>query len=782
MAPAPVDEASPAAAAPGPGRRLARSGWIPAALTVAGAVFVLSYYGVPPVDLAKFAAYRLIVIVVPGTLAWRALRGGGDGLVPDVAAGSALGYALEVLAYLPARAIGQPRLALAVPAAVLIAFVAVPRLRRFWRGPGDRVPTWWAWLVSAAVVFLLVWSAATFYRGHGLTWPGNGSPYIDMTYHLALAGEARHHVPPVVPYVRGEPLNYHWFVYADVAATNATTGVELQTLLYRLSMLPMLALLTVLIAVLARRITGRWWTGPVAVGFAYAATVASPYPWLSTPVSSGNGLGFLWVSPTQTFGALLFAPVVLLLVELCRGEATGRPRWGPWVLLAVLLATLTGAKATFLPIVLAALLLVVVAGWLTTRRLNRPALVGLVLTAAALAFAQLVLFAGSNGGLVVDPLYTARAQPVVTATGLAGPRDRAFGPSLTAVLICVIGWTVTWAGAFGLLARRRGGADPARWLLLGIGLAGVGALITFRHPGGSQVYFFQSARPYLGLLAVSGLAAALPAGRPTGRTAWLLVGAGLAGGLAVWVLRAASDPTAPTLGSTGGRAALMVALLWPYAVLAAAAALLYAGLHAVGQRVPSRAGTALAATLVFVTGFGLVASATFVKGPIRSAVVNGWRAEPRPDAAGEIRTGIPDGAVEAGRWLRDHSSAADVVATNAHCYNGVAPCSNRHFWISGYAERRVLVEGWGYTGTALRRSEETGVPHGHVPYWDPDLLAANDRVFSAPSAEAVTFLRDAYGVRWLFVDRRFNPPAATLDSFATLRFEAGDCAVYEIPR
>jgi hypothetical protein len=74
------------------------------------------------------------------------------------------------------------------------------------------------------------------------------------------------------------------------------------------------------------------------------------------------------------------------------------------------------------------------------------------------------------------------------------------------------------------------------------------------------------------------------------------------------------------------------------------------------------------------------------------------------------------------------------------------------------------------------------VPHGHVPYWDPDLLAANDRVFSAPSAEAVTFLRDAYGVRWLFVDRRFNPPAATLDSFATLRFEAGDCAVYEIPR
>jgi len=37
-------------------------------------------------------------------------------------------------------------------------------------------------------------------------------------------------------------------------------------------------------------------------------------------------------------------------------------------------------------------------------------------------------------------------------------------------------------------------------------------------------------------------------------------------------------------------------------------------------------------------------------------------------------------------------------------------------------------------------------------------------------------------VRWLFVDRRYNTPPATLSQFAALRFSAGDSEIYEIRR
>ncbi|HEX8628322.1 MAG TPA: hypothetical protein VF755_09145, partial [Catenuloplanes sp.] len=123
------------------------------------------------------------------------------------------------------------------------------------------------------------------------------------------------------------------------------------------------------------------------------------------------------------------------------------------------------------------------------------------------------------------------------------------------------------------------------------------------------------------------------------------------------------------------------------------------------------------------------------------------------------------------------------VATNAHCRPPTAnPCDNRHFWVSASTERRVLVEGWGYTSTVHRIAIETGTWYVHVPFWDAALLADNDRAFAAPSAATIGLLRDRYGVRWLLVHRPTarQSPTAQLGQFARLRFRSGECEVYQL--
>ena len=101
-------------------------------------------------------------------------------------------------------------------------------------------------------------------------------------------------------------------------------------------------------------------------------------------------------------------------------------------------------------------------------------------------------------------------------------------------------------------------------------------------------------------------------------------------------------------------------------------------------------------------------------------------------------------------------------------------CDDRSFWISGFAERRVLVEAWVYTDRGNTEAQLYGPPAvARVPYWRPGLLAANDAAFRSPSALTLGLLRDRYHVRWLVTLRRLPDPAS-------LRFRAGRCAVYEL--
>jgi hypothetical protein len=137
---------------------------------------------------------------------------------------------------------------------------------------------------------------------------------------------------------------------------------------------------------------------------------------------------------------------------------------------------------------------------------------------------------------------------------------------------------------------------------------------------------------------------------------------------------------------------------------------------------------------------------------------------------------IPAGALRAGRWLRAHSSPGDVVATDLHCRPVEAPgCDSRHYWVSGFTERRVLVEGWAYAESTLSRAELFVSPYLEVPFADPARLAANDAVFRAPTAENVRRLAEVYGVKWLFTG--MNPE---LGKYARLRFRNSSFSVYRL--
>jgi hypothetical protein len=760
-------------------RRVLTSGWLPAALALVITVPELFVYGVPVATTAKFLGYVLVFLTVPGVLLWRVAYRRSHSFVEDLAAGTALGYAIEVLGYIPARTIGLPLLSMVPPLATIVAFLAVPRLRRYWRVEDldGSPPLGWSWTLAGTWALIMFW-ATQYFRTHGLRWPSYATPDLDTPFHLALIGEAKHHFPLSTPWVSGEPVLYHWFVYADMAATSWVTGIEPTLLLERLSMLPMLAAFAVLVSAIARRLTGKWWPSALAVVITFFVLAPNPYGW---GLSEGftywgfsaydDGSSFrtiLWTSPTQTFGALLFAPVVLVLIDLLATEGRDLRRW---TLFTVMIVSVMGGKATYLPILLAALLLIVAVHLAVRRRVSAPTLTAIGITFVCLIFAQVVLFGGASQGLKLQPLDIMRFSAAGGTTSFVS-NPRSWRLAVLAV-ITVFCWASIWSGVVGL---RRRILEPGILLLLGTGLAGIGAILVLGHPGGSQGFFLQSARPYLAIAAVCGLVSLVP--RLNRRMVLLLSGAAAAGVVVTRLIRMVSGGGVPTMSRVGGAKWVAVYLTWPYALLLALFLVGGFGLWYFRQRLSLSKATVVAMVVSMAGGAGLLSTYIQLSTLAHDANSQGWR---------ETRIQmlfITNGTMEAGRWLRGHSSPDDLVATNAHCLPLTFDntCLNLHFAISAFTERRVLIEGWGFTATAHEQADKKKVYDGIVPYWKPQILADNEAAFHSPSAETIGKLRDRYKVRWLFVDESVSKPPADLTRFATLRYRFGPSAVYEINR
>ncbi len=724
-----------------PARRSALRALLPGVLLVLGLVVLLRHHGVGLGEQLRFAAQLVGVVLVPGVLLWRALRGRSGGLPFDLVGGITLGYTVEIGGYLIGRAAGFPYLHVVVAGGVLAAFLAVPGLRRHWRGGGRPMGARWSWTTAGLAALIMAWETVSFLRPHPLTWPGYANPYGDMPFHQSLVAELRHHLPAEYPTVAGTPLRYHWFLHAEWAAASWSSGIEPFLLTYRLGLVPAIVLLVVAMAVVAQRIVpGRWWTGPLAAALALFAVAPDPAGWSTAAVPTADIPRTMWQSPTQTFGGLLFAGAMLALIDLLRPRIPDRrPGLGPWIAFTLAIAGATGAKATYAPLLIAGLL--AVAGIdLLRRRLNGRALAAAGITAAAFGIAWLTMFRGTTAGLFVAPLASLDASL---------PRTPHPGWTVAHLLaIWALGWCAVIAAA-AVLARRRGWADPMLVVSAGIGVAGLAVVLLTKQMSTSQMFFLVSARPYLAVLVVAALVA-VAAGRSG------IVAAAVALGAGVTLL---GDRISPAVAPEAGT----VAILWPYALPALAAVAVVLLLRTSRRTAPAAAFAAFALLI------GAVVPSTIAYGHSILPVA----ADP------EIRP-IPRGAPAAGRWLREHTGTDDLIATNNHCRFRTGFCDARQFWLAAFAERRVLVEGWGFTPPANELAARNQLKSNRIPYWDPARLAANDAAFRRPGTGAVEQLRDRYGVRWLVADKGWPYDRTGLARAAELRYETGQLAIYQI--
>jgi hypothetical protein len=702
--------------------------------------------GVPASHVTRALAVVLATQVLPGLVAWRAVRPRRGWLLEDLAMGFAIGSVLAIGAQSAAGSSGQSWLAYG-PLAVAVALLLVPATRaRVLSARTEALPWWWGVSVGA-LSLVAVPQLLGFFRLVPLHWPsGARSAYVDMYHHLALAGQLAHRGPTTFPYVESEPLAYHWFSHAWAAQVSVASGVELDEILFRF--MPVLTPVVVVlsIATAAVRLTGRSWTGPVAGLLAMTGGDLNVFGKLSP------GLPATPLSPSLGLAAPML--VALVAVLALRWDRSMSP--GGVILVPLLALGAAGTKGSTLPLVVAGLALAFVAMLAFNRSEAWRVLGDLVIVTGCLVFAILFIFHGAEGGLSLDP---AAAAEQTSASGWLGkpetPSQLALVLAIATVGVLARGIAV-FALPFGTNTRRR----PLGWLLVGAALAGAGAVALFTHSGAGQWYFARSAIPLIVLGSAVGLAALIDAIRPATRIRVVAVGI-LAG------------PVVASLGpllvrrmepGAWGRALIMIAIAG--AVLAAAGLMGWLADESRTQRLR----TAATAMALAVLSAGVVTTwNAVVPARLPGLPVNVPMSYDRATSRGEI---------DAARWIRDHSGVDDLVMTNRHCTTPVEPvhCDSRRFVVAAFSERQVLLEGWTYTPKSVQLAPE-GREAITVNYWHPELLELNDGFIAHPTRDAAQRLRDL-GVRWIFVDHT-RPYAASLEPYAELRFRAPGVDVYE---
>ncbi|MGX6602500.1 hypothetical protein ACWKSP_10250 [Micromonosporaceae bacterium Da 78-11] len=771
----------------GPGRRwwsaLASPGWIPLLVVLVAMAALLRYYGVGGTDQVKFAAYTVLAGTLPGVLIWRALQGRAGYLPLDAAFGTTIGFAVELPVYMLTRLLGVPVAVVVWPILTVLLFAAVPRLRRHWRGSGERLPLTVSWTVALAFLFVLGSLALSSFRWNSLTEPYQSTMSMDFPFQFALLGEFKHQVPLDTPWVTGTALQYHWYVYAHGAAASWLTGIEPQTLILRLLPLPMVAAFLLVMVAVVQRISGRWWAGSLAVVLTLLGVAVSPFAWTDRPIYTGVITDNIFVSPTQTYAALFFVAVVHVLTGIVRAAPEDRRRPLPWLTFTVLVGAVAGAKATFVPMVVCGLLLAVALRLIFRRQVGAE-LVALGITLFWFAFAQVMLYGSGTQGTEVNPLQTVKwtvlGQAVMGRQGPPNPWDLLIPLTLLGIFAMSFGW----AGLVGLL-RREWRLDPAVHVMLGFAAAGIGGLWIFAHPGLSQTYFARSATPYLAMLSAIGLAALIPAGkRLPGWFVRLAAGGSLLAAVSLVVIQetVGSKPPVPQFSSWSlGRTLLPYGLVLLCLVVIVTVVVVLARRARLGR--VYTVGALVVVVLATAVTSGVAGLDNYVRVVASGSELRNQEIEKAPHA-------MPKGAIKAGRWLRDHSAPGDVVATNSHCRTNIPGCDSRDFWLAAYSERQVVLEGWSYTEQAFETGGLWDRTLAYSKFWDPQLLAANDAVFYQPSAANVASFTGEHGVRWLVAVRSTVSPDPTvrkpvsaspaLAQFATERFRAGNVTIYEV--
>jgi hypothetical protein len=332
----------------------------------------------------------------------------------------------------------------------------------------------------------------------------------------------------------------------------------------------------------------------------------------------------------------------------------------------------------------------------------------------------------------------------------------------------VLAHATTFLGLTGLVRpdMRR---DLASWWLAGAFLSGWAAFLVVDHPSRSQ-FFFVATTIVFGAVLTTWLVAAVV---PSGRDSRLPVALAIAGGAGIaWIARRMPEWVAGP-SDVGPLDAIWV----PAAITAVGLGLLVV-LHRRWRRWFLPQLSLVALLVLAVLGLGIPGAVERTVNTLGQVPVAGDPIEPRPDHIDYLTSSEQEAAL----WLQQNSDPDDIVATNAHCRPGQAfypHCDARGFWVAALTERRIFLEGWGYTAEASALWGVDGYPTAQQLSPWPDRLALSQDVFATPSADLVAGLRDR-GVTWLFGVQGASSIDPRLDEVARLAFSNDEVSIYSI--
>ena len=765
--------------------RIGRSSWLPSAgalvwlLPAVTLYWVLEGTGVGNGQILRYSAYFAGCVALPGVLLLRAFAPGRRTWPEDVGIGIVVGLAYELPGWALFTAAGIQEWLVVWPAAVLVVFAAVPRLRRHWRAQdAPRLPL--AWGITLAV--LLSATLLLLYGGTVSASPVpkyGGNYYQDMLWHLSIVHELGRSVPPQIPQVAGETMQYHWFADAHLASAAQITGIDPRFVLFRLWFAPIIIGLVLAVAALARQVSGVWWTAPLAV----ALTTVSQQVAIWKYVGGVAGSPLVFPSPSQSFGTTVGVGAASLLIgALYRGA----PRRS-WAIVLLVVCVSAGSKPTAMPLLLGGTGLAALFLLVRNRRIPWPT-VGVGAALVGVTVASMLTVAGSTAGTPLRLFGFLRAVPGYTAlTGdtavpapggwiIEGLRD-ADRQTLTwtiAILVSVVVSKAVVAVSFLGLAQRRTRTDPAQWWLVGTLIASLLGFLVVDHPSLGQYYFLGGALPFGSVAAAYVIHGAVTGRRRVARRV-TIAGGLLAGAALALAIRAFGNLESRPVSPAGITRAVTVPMLW----LAAALAVGLLGWLVLRAVRPQVRGLGLALLMCVAVGLALPSRPWSAWRNAADALTGDSRQIPVP-AAPLFTTD----EIQAALWLDRNAGRYDVVVTNTACQSRKLPrpaCDARGYLVSGVGGHRTLMEGWAYTQQSLARQGEGNVGSSLLPSPWPDRVELTTKALTAPTPDLLESLRRDYDVRWVFADKRTGRVAeGTLDRLADRRYTRGPVIVYEL--
>lgn len=751
---------------------------LPAVAVIAGILVLEVAWGANLGEALLYLCYELCFVVGPGWIAYRALSRNPGGALRQLALGWALGYVLEILAFMATAATGTRFLFALYPLVVLLIAGGVELRRR-----GGLPRSWsprrgrlcFAWLVAAACLLIATYIAITYFASAPLPGDRTVSYFQDLPFALSLAGEAKHHWPITDPSVSGEPLPYHYFVHIHMAAVSQVTGINLPIVVFRLFILPLIVLVVVGLVAAGKSLMRS--AGVGLLGACVVFLISQFNIDHSALFASADFLGYSFVlmftSPSYLLGVALFVPLVMLLGErLADGE--GRGSAGEWTLIGLLMVGVSDAKVAVLPLVIASLALYGGWRWLRDRRPPFSALIGAALACTVALAVYAWQYAGHSSGIEPDliggvhfsegmfavesirqdllgwlPSFPGK-EAIISTGGLMFGMLGFLGAQLVGLI-----WFFRYAGL------RLGKAQ--QWLL-SILVAGFLGILFLEAPNtDDQVYFLVYALIPGSLLPAQGLIWAWqrrPAFSGQGRT---LAGLGLACALVVAALMAGPaiwDPFTGSLRSSHTFLFVYGAFLLLIVLLAFAA-----------RRRLERwrwAAAALSTTAILAVGL-LDSPLGYVLPAVRNSVVLVPNRKLTPDL------------YQAMAWIRDNTRGRDVIAVNSD--------ESLAFEYAGFAERTVFLGGSAYSTRIRERAYRPlgggfflGTAGGGGGELYPARRALNLAAFQRADASALGEMEDHYKVRYLLIDRVNGYPSAlrALAEDGRIVYRNGDAIVIRL--